>query len=87
MIIVNISLEKSDGFSVKCWQKICTKFCKLSLKIAFFSDSEGKFPLRHPHFFSGQKLIMPNKGIKTRKVGGIDMKIANVLLKMNNGFQ
>ena len=30
---------------------------------------------------------MPNKGIKTRKVGGIDMKIANILLKMNNGFQ
>ena len=27
-----------------------------------------------------------NKGIKTRKVGGIDMKIANTLLKMNNVF-
>ena len=47
----------------------------------------GKFPLRHPHFFNGQKFIMLNKGIKTRKVGGIDMKIANILLNMNNGFQ
>ena len=26
------------------------------------------------------------KGIKTRKVGGIDIKIANILLKINNGF-
>ena len=44
-----------------------------------------KFPLRHPHFFNVQKFMMPNKGIKTRKVGGIE-KIANILLKMNNGF-
>ena len=87
MIIANIYLEKNNGFSKKCWQKICTKFCKLSLKIAFFSASEGKFPIRHPHFFNGQKFIMPNKGIKIRKVGGIDMKIANILLKMNNDFQ
>ena len=37
-IITNIyiSLEKNHGFSVKFWQNICTKFCKLSLKIAFF---------------------------------------------------
>ena len=87
IIIANISLEKNNGFSVKCWQKIFTKFCKLSLKNAFFQLLKGKFPLRHPHFFNGQKFIMPTKGIKTRKVGGIDMKIANILLKMNNGFQ
>ena len=53
----------------------------------FFSASEGKFPLRHLHFFNGQKFMMPNKSIKTREVGGIAMKIANILLKMNNGFQ
>ena len=63
------------------------QICKLILKIAFFSTSEGKFPLRHPHFFNDQRFMMPNKGIKTRKMGGIDMKIANILLKMNNGFQ
>ena len=40
------------------------------------ASDERKFPFRHPHFFNGQKFIMPNKGIKTRKVGGIDMKIA-----------
>ena len=85
--MANISLEKNKGFSVKCWQKICTKFCKLSLKIEFFSAYEGKFPLSYLHFFNGQKFIMPNKGIKTRKMGGIDMKIANILLKMNNDFQ
>ena len=28
IMIVNISLEKNNGFSVKCWEKICTKFCK-----------------------------------------------------------
>ena len=68
--------------------KTRTKFCELSLKIAFFfSGSEGKFPADSPIFFNGQKLIMPNKGIKTRKVGGIDMKITNISLKMNNGFQ
>ena len=26
----------NNGFSVKCWQKVCTKFHKLSLKIAIF---------------------------------------------------
>ena len=55
----------------------------LSLKIASFSASEGKFHLRHPNFFNGQRFIMPNKGIKTRKVGGI----ANILLNTSNGFQ
>ena len=62
----------------------------IECKKCIFSASEllrGSSPLRHPHFFNGQKIIMPNKGIKTRKVGGIDMKIANILLKMNNGFQ
>ena len=58
---------------------------QIEFKNCIFSDS--KFPLRHPDVFTGQKLIMPNEGIKTRKVGGIDMKITNVLLKMNNGFQ
>ena len=38
-------------------------------------------------FFNGQKFIMPNKGINTRKVGGIDTKIVNILLEMKNGFQ
>ena len=60
---------------------------QIECKKCIFSASEGKFPLRHPHFFNGQKFIMPNKGIKTRKVGRIDIKIANILLKMNNGFQ
>ena len=60
---------------------------QIEFKNGIFSASEGKFPLRHPHFFNGQKSMMPNKGIKTRKVGGIDMKKANIFLKMNNGFQ
>ena len=46
---------------------------QIEFKNCIFSASEGKFPPRHPHFFNGQKFIMPNKGIKTRKVGGIDM--------------
>ena len=51
IIIANISLEKNNGFSLKCWQKICTKFCKLSVKNAFFfSASEGKFPSDTPIF-------------------------------------
>ena len=63
-------------------------FCKLSLIIAFFFSFWGEVPPQTPpKFFNGQKFIMPNKGIKTRKVGGIDTKIANILLKMNNGFQ
>ena len=36
MKIDNILLEMNNGFSVKCWQKVCTKFRKLSLKIAIF---------------------------------------------------
>ena len=60
---------------------------QIEFKNCIFSASEGKFRLRYSHFFNGQKFMMPNKGIKTRKVGGIDMKIANILLKMNNGFQ
>ena len=88
IIIANISLEKNNGFSAKCWQKICTKFCKLSLKIAFFSQLlRGSSPSDTRIFFNGQKFIMPNKGINTRKVGGIDTKIVNILLKMKNGFQ
>ena len=60
---------------------------QIELKNCIFSPFEGKFPLRHPNCFNGQIFIMPNKDIKKRKVGGIDMKIANILLKMNNGFQ
>ena len=60
---------------------------QIDFKNCIFSTSEGKFPLRHPHFFNDQRFMMPNKGIKTRKMGGIDKKIANILLKMNNGFQ
>ena len=26
-------------------------------KCIFFSASEGKFPLKHPHFFNGQKIF------------------------------
>ena len=52
-----------------------------------FSVSEGNFSLRRPIFSMTKKFIMPNKGIKTRKVGGLDMKMANTLLKLNNGFQ
>ena len=64
-------------------------FLQTEFKNCIFSTFEGKFPLSHPIFFNGQKFIMPNKDIKTRKLGpgGIDMKIANILLKMNNGFQ
>ena len=39
MRIANILLEMNDEFSVKCWQKVCTKLSKLNLKIAFFSAS------------------------------------------------
>ena len=60
---------------------------QIEFKNCICSASEGKFPSDTPIFFNGQKFIMPNKGTKTRKVGGIDMKIANILLKMNNGFQ
>ena len=59
---------------------------QIESKNCIFSASEGKFPLRHLHFSNGQKFMMPNKGIKTIEVGGIDMNIANILLKMNNGF-
>ena len=61
---------------------IYTKLLKLNLKITFFSlASEGAFPLRHPFFlFSGQKIYNSlGKGIKTGKVGGKDMIIANIL--------
>ena len=51
---------------------------QLEFKKCIFSASEGKFPLRHPHFFNGHKSMMPNKGIKTRKVGGI----ANIYWKL-----
>ena len=60
---------------------------QIEFKNCIFSAFEGKFPLRHLNVFNGRKFIMPNKDIKTRKVGGIDMTIANILLKMNNGFQ
>ena len=53
IIITNIyiSLEKNHGFSVKCWQNICTKFCKLSLKIAFFQ-----------HFIENEEWFLVNVG-------------------------
>ena len=59
---------------------------QIEFKNCIFSAFEGKLPLRHLNFFNGQKFTS-NKDIKTRKVGGINMKIVNILLKMNNGFQ
>ena len=58
-------------------------------KNCIFSTFEGKFPSDTPIFSMAKNYIMPSKDIKTRKLGpgGIDMKIANILLKMNNGFQ
>ena len=60
---------------------------QIEFKNCIFVSFWGEVLPQTPHFFNGQKFIMPNKGIKTRKVGGIDVKIANILLKMNNGFQ
>ena len=60
---------------------------QIEFNCIFFQLLRGSSPSDIPIFFNGQKFIMPNKGIKTRKVGGIDTKIANILLKMNNGFQ
>ena len=60
---------------------------QIDFKNCIFSVSGGSSPSDTNIFVNGQKFMIPNKGIKTRKVGGIDMKIANILLKMNNGFQ
>ena len=60
---------------------------QIEFKNCIFSAYGGSSPSDTPHFFNVQKFIMPNKGIKTRKVGGIDIKIANIWLKMNYGFQ
>ena len=70
IIIANISLEKNNGFSVKCWQKICTKFCKLSLQIAFFQLLRGSSPSDTRSFSNGQKFIMPIKQRHQYKEGG-----------------
>ena len=53
----------------------------------FFQLLRGSSPSDTCIFFNGQKFIMPNKGINRRKVGGIDTKKVNILLKMKNGFQ
>ena len=45
------------------------KILQIEFKKLHFSASEDNFPLRHPHCFNGQKFIMSNKGIKTRKGG------------------
>ena len=68
IIIANILLQMNNhGFSVKYWQKLCTKLRKLRLKIAFF---------RHPLFTSMAKDFSSFvKGIKTEKVRGIDLII------------
>ena len=34
---------------------------QIEFKKYILSALEGKFPFRHPHFFNGQKFIMPNK--------------------------
>ena len=53
----------------------------------FFSFLGGVPPQTSPFFQWPKVYNSSNKGIKSRKVGGIDIKIANILLKMNNGFQ
>ena len=40
---------------------------QIEFKNCIFSASEGKFPLRHPHFFNGQKFMMPNKASKQER--------------------
>ena len=80
MRIPNILLEMNDEFSVKCWQKVCTKLSKLNLKIAFFQLLRGKLPFRHPLFSSSMATDFSGKCIKTGKGGrNLDIVIANIL--------
>ena len=74
MKIVNISLEMNNGFSVKYWQKLCTKLRKLNLKIALFSVFDAGTPPSDTPFFplQWQKIYNSSgKGTKTEKAGGI----------------
>ena len=80
MRISNILLEMKGGFSVKCWQKVCTKLRKLGLKIAFFQLPGGNCPFKHPFFPLQWLQICCGKGIKQEKGGrNLDIIIANIL--------
>ena len=63
---------------------------QIEFEICIFLSFWGGVPPQTPlHFLQWPKVLYnsSNKGVKTRKMGGIDIKIANILLKMNIGFQ
>ena len=59
---------------------------QIEFEMCIFLSFLGGVTPQTPPFFSMVKGFSSNKGIKTRKVGGIDIKIANILLKMNIVF-
>ena len=90
IIIANISLEKNYGFSVKFLAKDMHQILPIEFKNCIFFSFSGEVPPQTPPFFNGQKFIVPDKGIKTRKVGGKTRKVGGIdikIAKMNNGFQ
>ena len=60
---------------------------QIEFENCIFSASEEALPLRHTPSLQWPKTYNKSgKGIKTENVGGIDMIIANISLKKNNGF-
>ena len=53
---------------------------QIEFEIYIFLSFRGGVPPQTPPNFSMVKGFNSNKGIKTRKVGGIDIKIANILV-------
>ena len=79
---------KNIDFLVKFCQKLCTKSSELSFKNAFFSFWGGTSPLdTHLCLFNAKRFIrVLATASKIGKVGGINMRLTNFSLEMNNAF-